>query len=227
MRSFFRSFVHDSSQPQGGVKRGQVFRVPFQNEDFEETKQWKDGLCACFRYGILHPTLWNAWCCPQLLLSQVLTRLHMTWLAERAEKSSPMFRRITFLFITICLVDALLSPPILEIKLDSQGSVSYSPSQSTILKELFLFCLSIPMSIYSFIVLVKLRAAVRNKYGIKTGMFGYLEDFWCVCCCHCCIMAQMARQTADYEQEPASCCSKNGLRSGYIKVDDDSYLQIV
>jgi Cys-rich protein (TIGR01571 family) len=230
-RSFTDSFIH-SSQPQGGVKEGQVFRVPFQNEDSEETKQWKDGIFACFGYGIFHPMLWNAWCCPQLLLSQVLTRLDMTWLAERAERSSPTFRRITFLFVAICVLDTLRSPPLLEMKLDSQGGVLYSPSQSTMFKELFLFCLSIPMSIYSLIVLVKLRAAVRNKYGIKTGIFGCLEDLCCVCCCHCCMIAQLARQTADYGREAASCCSKNGLRSRYTKVapssgDDDICLQIV
>jgi Cys-rich protein (TIGR01571 family) len=221
----------DSSQPQGGVNEGQVFRVPFQNKDFEETKRWKDGLFHCFGHGIFHPSLWNALCCPELLLSQVLTRLNMTWLAERAERSSPTFRRITFLFIAICLVDTLLSPPQLGLKFDGQGGVSYAPSQSTIFKELFLFCLSIPMSVYSFIILVKLRAAVRNKYGIQTGMFGWLEDIWCVCCCHCCIIAQMARQTADYEREPASYCSKNGLRSGKYtkvgKVNDDDCVQIV
>jgi Cys-rich protein (TIGR01571 family) len=224
------SFVH-SSQPQGGVKEGQVFRVPFQKDHFEETKRWKDGLFACFGYGIFHPSLWNALCCPEILLSQVLTRLNMTWLAERAERSSPTFRRITFLFIALCLVDTLLSPPLLDLQFDGQGGVSYAPSQSTMFKELFLFCLSIPMSIYSFIILVKLRAAVRNKYGIQTGMFAWLEDFWCVFCCHCCIIAQMARQTADYEQEPASCCSKNGLRSGkhtkVDKVNDDIPVQIV
>jgi Cys-rich protein (TIGR01571 family) len=217
-----------SSQPQGGVKEGQLIRVPFQKDHFEETKRWKDGLFACFRYGIFHPSLWNALCCPELLLSQLLTRLNMTWLAEREERSSPTFRRITFLFIALYLVDKLLSPPLSELKLDGRGGVSYEPSPSTMFKELFLFCLSIPMSIYSFIVLIKLRAAVRNKNGIRTGMFGHLEDFWCVCCCHCCIIAQMARQTADYEQEPASCCSKNGLRSRkYTQVDDDIGVQIV
>jgi Cys-rich protein (TIGR01571 family) len=147
----------------------------------------------------------------------------MTWLAERAEKSSPTFRRITFLFIALCVMDLLLSPPLLEVKLDGQGDMIYVPTHSTLLKQLFFFFLSIPMSIYSLLLLVKLRAAVRSKYGIKTGILGRLEDLWCVCCCHCCTIAQLARQTADYEREPASCCSKNGLR--YLPTKDDSLCQ--
>lgn len=45
-------------------------------------QQWKDGLFDCFRYGYCHVTIWNALCCPQILMAQVLTRLNMTWLGD-------------------------------------------------------------------------------------------------------------------------------------------------
>lgn len=45
-------------------------------------KSWNDSLFDCFRFGLFHPTLWNALCCPQILMGQVLTRLNMTWFGD-------------------------------------------------------------------------------------------------------------------------------------------------
>ena len=48
----------------------------------EEQGRWKDGLCDCFRFGLFHPSVWNALCCPTILMGQILTRLDLTWLAS-------------------------------------------------------------------------------------------------------------------------------------------------
>jgi hypothetical protein len=78
------------------------------------------------------------------------------------------------------------------------------------------------MTIGGFMVVVKLRAAIRQQYDIPTGPLGRCEDLVCVCCCHCCVMSQMARQTADYDgDEPASCCSMNGIQTVKTKRHDD------
>jgi Cys-rich protein (TIGR01571 family) len=105
------------SQPAGGVRQGQTFwavpesvtsseatpfffnNVSYQHgydddddgtrsgSEFHESSRWNDGLFDCFRLGLFHPTVWNALCCPQLLMGQVLTRLNMTWLGEERIKT--------------------------------------------------------------------------------------------------------------------------------------------
>jgi Cys-rich protein (TIGR01571 family) len=227
-------------QPDGGVQEGERFRVDAHLKLFTETLnstarsrsgQWKDGICGCFGLGIFHPVLWNAWCCYTILLAQVLARLNMTLLAERSETASPVFKRMAIIFIAIFIVDAALSPPLLEMQLATDGQVVYSlseaGSQSALQREVFFFCLGIPFSIYSVLLLTKVRAAVRQQDHIETGCLGRLEDVVCVCCCHCCTIAQLARQTANYEQEPAVCFSETGLRSHRdrsIKKDDMTVL---
>merc|ERR1719253_2203090 len=60
--------------PAGGVAEGQKFSVPFPAgangysgaaapRASVPVGAWKDGLCDCFRHGLVHPVLWNACCC--------------------------------------------------------------------------------------------------------------------------------------------------------------------
>ena len=60
--------------PVGGVERGQKFSVPFLPGSIGYSGSamprvsvpvghWKDGVCDCFRLGIIHPVLWSACCC--------------------------------------------------------------------------------------------------------------------------------------------------------------------
>jgi hypothetical protein len=71
---------------------------------------------------------------------------------------------------------------------------------------------------YTWYVLAKLRAAVRVRYRIPPRAAplvpGCVEDacvsFWCGCCS----VAQLARQTADCDNEEdvaAGCCTRTGL----------------
>ena len=55
------------------------------NEDDDSSVpvgDWKDGLFECCRLGFFHPSLWNATCCPQILLAQISTRLRLNWLGD-------------------------------------------------------------------------------------------------------------------------------------------------
>lgn len=88
-----------------------------------------------------------------------------------------------------------------------------SSSESKIWAEVFYVGWSLALTGYSLYILMQLRAAVRGRFGISTGCLGRAEDLVCVCCCHCCVLSQMARQTVDYETEPAACCTTNGLRT--------------
>jgi Cys-rich protein (TIGR01571 family) len=172
-------------------------------------------LFSCFRLGICHPTLCNAWLCPQVLLGQLLTRMKMNWLATPSSKSSfqSTFRKIMALFLVFTLYDVFVAPPLFEVNVDEKGEISFTHNTNSFWHQVCYVLLSLPMTIYGIVVVMKLRATVRAKYGIPTGRLGRLEDFLCVCCCNCCVVAQMARQTADYEQEPAACCSPNGMRN--------------
>jgi len=88
---------------------------------------------------------------------------------------------------------------------------------------------SVVLSAWGIFVVVRLRRAIRERYEIPPQTYlvscafqsfsfslGSYEDLFCACCCSCCAISQMARQTADYEgTEPASWCTLNGLRSRY------------
>jgi hypothetical protein len=51
-------------------------------DDSAPVGYWKDGLFECCRFGFFHPSLWNATCCPQILLAQISTRLRLNWLGD-------------------------------------------------------------------------------------------------------------------------------------------------
>ncbi|KAL7571415.1 hypothetical protein ACA910_007720 [Epithemia clementina (nom. ined.)] len=53
-----------------------------------EHGQWKDGLFDCFRFGVFHASVWNALCCPTILMAQVLTRLDLNWMAGKQSDDS-------------------------------------------------------------------------------------------------------------------------------------------
>lgn len=141
------------------------------------------------------------------------------------------FRKIMVLIVLLSLYDALVAPPLFGLEMDEDtGEVSIVRGGGfPVWHQLLYLLLSFPMTVWGVMVVVRLRAAIRHKYHIPTGRLGRCEDFVCVCCCNCCVMGQMARQTADYGgDEPASCCSLNGIRMDEKKGrndddDDDSY----
>ena len=197
------------------MEAGQTLRVPLIEKHCVPHKgKWKDGLFSCFRHGIFHPTVWNAWLCPQILLGQMLTRMKMTWLANPQSKSSfrSTFRKVMVILIFYSLYDTLVAPPLLEVSVDENGDFTLTQNEYPFWHQAVYILFSLPMTIYGLVVVVRLRSAIRAKYGIPTGCLGAAEDFCCVCFCNCCVLSQMARQTAEYDEEPAACCSANGMR---------------
>ena len=59
------------------------------------------------------------------------------------------------------------------------------------------------------IVLTRLRRIVRRAHGISKGF--PCEDFLCSVLCGCCTAAQLARQTANYKEQRAYCCTGTGM----------------
>ena len=139
----------------------------------------------------------------------------MTWLANPSSSKSGFrstFRNIVVFFFIFGLYDAFVAPPLWDATITDDGGVSIQQQVSPVWHQILYLLISLPMSIYGLLVVVRLRGAIRAKYGISVGCLGRFEDFCCVCCCNCCVLAQMARQTADYDVEQAACCTPSGMR---------------
>jgi Cys-rich protein (TIGR01571 family) len=219
------NFIFVVSQPPGGVQTGQTLRVPLLDSLTNNHKgQWKDGIFSCFRLGLCHPSVCNAWVCPQILLGQILTRLNMSWLATPSQGKSPqMARKLCALLVLVGVYELFLARPVLDGPIGETGQVFVRQSLLQTFSQVLYLLMSISSSLYGVLVVVKLRAMVRLEYGIPTGRLGSWEDVVYVCCCNCCVMSQLARQTADYDDTPASCCSPTGTKQApadYADEDD-------
>lgn len=182
---------------------------------------WKDSLWSCFRLGPCHVSLWNSACCPQILMAQVLTRMHMNWFGESSPENEwrQTFPRMLYLvgcywFLTFFLAPATTA--LVERDKDGNAVLSSTDPAPSIQSKLYnLF--SLAFGFYTLIVLAKLRRAVRLRYEIPLTypVMGQMEDcclsFWCGCCA----VAQIARHTCDYEHQPASCCCTTGLGTSH------------
>jgi len=157
---------------------------------------WKDGLCDCCSLGCCHPSLCCAMWCPQLLLGQVLTRMHMTWCGVRTR--SPSEYKSTFPTL------ALLTMIYFFVRF---WFPNHHGRQHPLMR-----LVNIVYFVYMLIVMSKLRTAVRQRYKIpEHQQCGGCEDFCCVLFCSCCTISQLARQTAMYSQRRAVPCSSTGL----------------
>jgi Cys-rich protein (TIGR01571 family) len=186
--------------------------------------KWKDSLFDCAKFGFFHTSFLNSICCPQILMAQVLTRLKMNWVGEENVPDHEWRRCFRRILVLVCLywpISLLLAPPTpLFLSDPSTGNVVVAPPQSsqTPLNGFLYKLVSWTFGIYTILLLTRLRRAVRRKYEIplrypSLGVAAHLEDvclsFWCGCC----TVAQVARQTCDYERQTAACCSSTGLGS--------------
>jgi PLAC8 family len=200
---------------------------------------WKDEWWDCFRFGIFHVSLWNACLCPQLLAAQVMTRLKLDWLADPAENDNPRtFNRVLLIVCLYWIVSTLTAPPspavaVLDVVDTGTGEemqleIDEDPPHQRLLTLVVYHAVTISFSLYTLFIFTKLRHQVRRLdniavHPLTNSCISFpggsrdpienvaLEDccmsFWCGCCS----VAQMARQTTDYAQEPAACCSSTGL----------------
>lgn len=78
---------------------------------------WRTDLFDCLSEGICHPSLWNAMCCPQILMGQVLTRMKLGWCGNpvgRAYKRTTctwIFLTLLFMFLRSRYKDCLADDP--------------------------------------------------------------------------------------------------------------------
>ncbi len=151
----------------------------------------------------------------------------MTWLAKPVPSKAPMqamMGKVFVFFLLLSIYDAFAAPPLFEVTVNEKGDLILHQNLQYRWRQMIYVLVSLPMTIYGIMVVVKLRAAIRTKYGIPTGKLGKLEDWCYVCWCNCCVMSQLARQTADYDDEPATCCSSTGMKEPLHPSAHDDYL---
>ena len=198
--------------PPGGVKEGQVFSVPYCHDTTatEVTPfflhgtvarppplgEWNDSLWDCLAWGPGHPSFLNAFCCPQILMAQILTRYQRNWWGSPAPLAQ---RRRTFAivasFVKVYWVITL--------------TCSSAPWEDQPLRFVLLQVVSWSMALYTLFVLTRLRGIIRRHHAIPEAFVG--QDFCLSFWCGWCSVAQMARQSGDYEHQAAVCCSPTGL----------------
>lgn len=160
-------------------------------------------------------------------MAQVLTRHRMDW---RGQENVPdaewlrTYRRVLLIVSLYWGLSALLAPPPPLLLSDpATGNVLVAPpvqQQPPLLQFLYRLVFW-SFAIYTTVVLARLRRVVRRQSGIfsfRVSPFweigAPLEDLCLSFWCGCCTVAQVARQTCDYERERASYCSNNGLLVG-------------
>ena len=229
--------------PKGGVEQGQKFTValPGGSDSVSETMchprtsiptgAWRDGLCECFKHGIIHPIIFNGFFCPLIATGQVMTRLGLNFLGQpsRVSETTQTFRKVLYLVIAFVSIDRILLAFLIKLTVDITGGVDNAASDvhvididqldvDSALVETYDTINFIRSSLrfiffgYSVYAITKTRKFLRNKYAIQESFCkNGCEDFCCALMCPCCTVTQMARHTADYNTYRGVCCSDTGL----------------
>jgi Cys-rich protein (TIGR01571 family) len=166
------------------------------------TGRWKDGLCDCFSVGICHPSLLCAWCCRNISLAQIMTRMSLTWLGEDGQKKATQntFKVMVLLFVSYTLF-------LTSLGIASSG---FPPGEAPLFIVFMKMVGSILYGIWFLYSLCRTRQNVRAQYSIPEESCAGCEDFCCAFFCACCTLSQMARHTGEYETYPGTWCSTTG-----------------
>jgi len=181
--------------------------------DYSPLGTWKDGIFDCLKYGCCHPSFLNALCFPQILMAQSMTRLKMNLLAEPAPEHEwkSTFSRMVVMVVIYWIVLTAFAPPGPVVETHAHGTITILRDHFPLWKRIVYNSVTTAFAVYTLVILVKLRASVRRRYEIPEQRCHGMEDCCCAFWCGCCTVAQIARQTADYDQRRAVCCSENGL----------------
>jgi len=219
--------------PVNGVRSGQQMVVPFQQQgEFHQQTttstengvaaggRWKDDLFDCCKHGPCHPSLLCACCCQLILLGQVMTRLKLNWLGDSEpygakNNTCRIMVLITFLFgIWGMVFNSTINDDqnIEVIALDDYDTVETIETITIDDTQSGWYNFGINLH-FAFVLFLtwKVRKYIRAKNQIPEKNCVGCEDFCCSLWCGCCVLSQVARQTADYDQEKAQCCSVTGV----------------
>ena len=197
------------------MTKGQRFQVPYEPNFNNKTKsgsnapvgRWKDDIFSCLHYGCCHPTCCFTFFCPSILLAQVMTRLKLNiWaLPGTHTEVKKTFTKMLCLFVGYEIFRSIVSP----FPLQNDLSLPY-----TVKAELYIIA-GFLMVVYYLTILIRTRRTIREQYAIPDDTTcGVSNDFCCAFWCTGCNVSMMARQTADYDNDRATCFTKTGLQRG-------------
>lgn len=178
---------------------------------------WRDSFYDCFKHGLFHPSVLIGFCCPQILLAQVMTRLRLTWLGGQSFRGEwkSTFRKVLCLVLLFYFITylAYTTPRTYKVVVDDNGrarsiQISQEPYRAlTVINNLINFILGL----YTFLVMWRVRQYIRKRYQIPDGSLGRCDDCCSVFWCSCCTVAHMARHTGDYNSREATFLAADGL----------------
>jgi len=201
------------------VSKGDRFGSPTKRVSGVPTGNWRDGLFNCFEYGVCHPALCLAWW-PYTIacaFGQLLRRLNLNICGCPATPTSWNPFRFWWMWVALSLTFLSLGG-FCEGLYIGKGDIP-PPFVLTISGIGYLLWYS--MFATMFVLLIRLRNYVRQKYKIQDGKDicgGHCcGDCLVTWCCTTCVLAHMMRHTANYKAHKASCCSETGLPE-YVEV---------
>merc|ERR1711862_83948 len=145
--------------------------------------------------------------------AQVMTRMHLNWKADEDTEGATKttFQKVSIIVGIYWFVHFFVGPT--EEDVDSLGTIVALSPPSLILT---MQAVSFLFFIYTMYIITKTRKAVREKYDIpETYCPGGCEDCCCAFWCGNCVSAQMARHTADYDNDAAFYCTSTGIPKKY------------
>lgn len=174
--------------PEGGVKEGEQFQVPFPDDTMATAGMDKDAVKGKWKVGLFDSCnvaagyWWMACCCSPILMAQVMQRLGLNAIGSKSSLPDP-----------------------------TKGSACMIISVITVICSLVYF-LRVPLLIYIVVIGTRYRMYMRRKYDIPTDNCGDgVEDCCCVFWCSCCVACQTHKHTHDDIKYPYSCFAPTGL----------------
>jgi Cys-rich protein (TIGR01571 family) len=129
--------------------------------------------------------------------------MRLNWLGEVSHDAAT---KNTFKVVLALLLSYTVFSIALEI---AEGSMNYMDIPAWIPAMKFLG--GVTFTIWSIFALMKTRENMRAKYSIPEEKCIGCEDVCCSMWCSCCVVAQMARHTGEYETYKGSACSETGM----------------
>lgn len=209
--------------PNGGAVAGERFNAIVLSQGATvgphhiPSGRWRDGLCNFCTFGCCHSMCCMAFWCSACALGQVLHRNKLNWIGSPSSTGQAphlsAFKIFLGISIAVYILDFVIailtaddgesSDSTEESSTDGESSSSSKRGVSNVLQGILM--------IVVFIITMRLRSYVRNRYAI-TG--SCIEDCCCSFWCLPCTICQVSRHTADFNVYPAASCSDNGLEAG-------------
>mmetsp|Transcript_10522 Transcript_10522/g.15399 ORF Transcript_10522/g.15399 Transcript_10522/m.15399 type:complete len:167 (-) Transcript_10522:150-650(-) len=154
----------------------------------------------------------NSFCCPQILMGQIMTRMKLDWLGHVTsdEDRKKTFRNVFTIVVVYFLLSSFFSVPEPTYAVINGEFIQTSPPASVyvvVVNNL----LNLSFWVYFLVAMTRTRRYIRERYSIPEERCNGYEDVCCAMFCGCCTVAQMAQHTANYPKQRALCCSSDGL----------------